>query len=190
MSTAGQPRRADAVRNRRLALDAAKTLLVVPGATVTVEAIAQQAGLGAATVVRAFGTKDALIDAAVSDLLEPLVTRGAQAMAGADSAVALRAFLLDLIEFQAAHWIVSERLTRLQVPLTSARRAELGEILRGLLRRAREAGAIRSDIAPDTIAVMLGETAYAVARAKGPSSELADGFVAIITDGLRPPSGG
>jgi len=76
MSTAVKPgRRADAVRNRRLALQAATTLLAEPGAALTVEAIATKAGLGAGTVVRAFGGKDALLDAAVSGLLEPVVRR-------------------------------------------------------------------------------------------------------------------
>lgn len=64
-------RRADAVRNRDLAVGAAMALLAKPGASLTVEAIAKRAGLGAATVVRAFGGKDALLDAAVSRLLEP-----------------------------------------------------------------------------------------------------------------------
>ncbi|WP_214415069.1 TetR/AcrR family transcriptional regulator [Sphaerisporangium fuscum] len=188
MSTTEQPRRADAIRNRRLALDAAKLLLAQPGATVTVEAIARQAGLGAATIVRAFGTKDALIDTAVSDLLKPLIQRGTQAMTEADPAVALRGFLLELIDFQAAHWIMSEQLTRLQVPLTTARRAELSEILIGLIRRAREAGAIRSDIDPGILPLVLGETTYAIARSNGASSDLASSFVTVIMDGLRPPS--
>ena len=63
MSTrAGTGSRADAVRNRQLALNAAMALLARPDAALTVEVIAKEAGLGAATVVRAFGGKDALLD--------------------------------------------------------------------------------------------------------------------------------
>ena len=68
-SVSDRGRRADAVRNRRLALEAAIELLREPGATLTVEAIAKKAGLGVGTVVRAFGSKDALLDAAVAGLL-------------------------------------------------------------------------------------------------------------------------
>jgi AcrR family transcriptional regulator len=188
MSTAEHPRRADAVRNRRLALEATKTLLAQPGTTITVEAIARQAGLGAATIVRAFGTKDALIDAAVADLLEPLIQQAHQAAAEPDPAAALHRFLLDLIDFQAAHWIVSEQLTRLQVPLTSTRRAELRKALVDMILRAREAGVIRTDIDPDVATVMLGEAAYAIARSSDASPDLAASFVTVMMDGLRPRS--
>lgn len=66
---------ADASRNRQLAHDAATALLTEPGAAPTVELIARRAGLGVGTVVRAFGGKDALIDAAVSSQLRPVVDR-------------------------------------------------------------------------------------------------------------------
>ncbi|MEO3875821.1 TetR/AcrR family transcriptional regulator [Nonomuraea sp. B12E4] len=188
MSTAEQPRRADAVRNRRLALEAAKTLLVQSGVTITVEAIARQAGLGAATIVRAFGTKDALIDAAVTDLLDPLIQRAHQALTEPDPAAALRRFLLDLIDFQAAHWVMSEQLTHLQIPLTAERRSALHQALLGMIDRAREAGAIRTDIDPAVVTVMLGEVVYAIARSSATPPALAHDFVTVLADGLRPQS--
>jgi AcrR family transcriptional regulator len=186
MSTTEHPRRADAVRNRHLALEATKTLLAQPGTTITVDAIARQAGLGAATIVRAFGTKDALIDAAVADLLETLLQRAHQAVSEPDPVVALHRFLLDLIDFQAAHWIMSEQLTRLQVPLTSARRAELRKALVDVVHRARETGAIRTDIDPGVVTVILGEAAYAIARSSEASPDLATSFITVVMDGLRP----
>lgn len=193
MSTSGltddvHPRRADAVRNRRLALEAAKTLLAQREATLTVEAIAREAGLGAATIVRAFGTKDALIDAAVTELLDPLIQRAHDAVAEGDPDTALRGFLLDLIAFQAAHWIMGEQLKDLQIPLTSARRAELHKAFLDLIGRAREAGAIRTDLDPAITTAMLGEAAYAIARSNETSPELAAGFVTVMMDGLRPQS--
>lgn len=76
MSTPGKGGlRADAVRNRQLALEAATELLAEPDTVLTVEAIAKRADLGAGTVVRAFGGKDALLDAAVAELLQPIVRR-------------------------------------------------------------------------------------------------------------------
>ncbi|MEO3805672.1 TetR/AcrR family transcriptional regulator [Nonomuraea sp. B1E8] len=182
----GRPRRADAVRNRRLALEAAKTLLARPETTLTVETIARQAGLGAATVVRAFGTKDALIDAAVADLLGPLIRRAQEALAEDDPGAALRGFLPELITFQAAHWIMSEQLEGLRVPLTTLRRAELRNTLRDLIGRAQDAGAIRADLHPAVTTVLLGEAAYAIARSNESSPELAAGFVTVMMDGLRP----
>ncbi|GAB2944956.1 TetR/AcrR family transcriptional regulator [Nonomuraea fastidiosa] len=184
-----QPRRADAIRNRNLALEAAKTLLVRPGATLTVETIARQAGLGAATVVRAFGTKDALIDAATADLLEPLVQRAREALTEDDPGAALRAFLLELIDFQAAHRVMSGQLEGLQLPLTATLRTELRDALHAMLARARDAGAIRTDIHPAVTTVLLGEATYAIARSSESSPELAAGFVTVMMDGLRPQPG-
>ncbi|WP_433253309.1 TetR/AcrR family transcriptional regulator [Streptosporangium sp. CA-135522] len=192
MSTPAAPgdqrRRADAVRNRQLALEAAKTLLAQRDATITVEAIARQAGLGAATVVRAFGNKEALIDAAVTDLLDPLIQRARDALSEPDPERALRCFLLDLIEFQSAHWVMSEQLRGLEVPSTTVQRAALRQAVLDMVSRARGAGAIRTDIDPAVATVMLGEVTYAIARSDEASRRLAEGFVTVVLDGLRPQS--
>jgi AcrR family transcriptional regulator len=125
------------VRNRQLALDAAMALLAAPDAALTVEAIARKADLGAATVVRAFGGKDALLDAAVSRLLEPVVP--------------------DLV-------------------------AAVEEMING----ARRDGAIRTDLDPAVVTTLITETAHAIARAKPPSQNLADAYLSVLPDGLRP----
>ncbi|WP_328398120.1 TetR/AcrR family transcriptional regulator [Nocardia sp. NBC_00416] len=184
--TGDQPKRADAVRNRRLALDATKTLLAQREASITVEAIARQAGLGAGTVVRAFGNKEALIDAAVADLLDPLIQRAEDTLSERDPGQALRVFLLDMIEFQSAHWVISEQLRGLKVPLTTARRAVLHQTLHDMIDRARQNGAVRRDIDTSVIAVLLGEMSYAVARSDDASRQLAESFIAIAMDGLHP----
>jgi AcrR family transcriptional regulator len=155
-------------------------------ATITVEAIARQAGLGAATVVRAFGNKDALVDAAVAELLDPLIQRTRNARSEPDARQALRALMLDVIEFQSTHWIMSEQLRGLEVPLTTARRTALREAFRDLVVHTREAGAIRTDIDDAIATMLLGEVTYAIARSDEASRQLADGFITVIMDGLRP----
>ncbi|MFI7466825.1 TetR/AcrR family transcriptional regulator [Nonomuraea sp. NPDC049646] len=187
MSTPAEPkRRADAVRNRRLALDAAMTLLAEPGATLTVEAIAKQAGLGAATVVRAFGGKDALLDAAVSRLLEPVVQRAGDLLAETTAHQALRTFLRELIAFQTAHHAVNDQLNGLDLPATTALRAGLAAAVEEMIEGARREGAIRTDLDPAVVTTLLGRTALAVARAQPPSQALADAYLTVLLDGLRP----
>src|SRR3954468_15351387 len=109
-------RRADAIRNRRLALDAATALVPEPASPPAVETIAKRAGLGAGTVVRAFGGKDALLDAAVAALLGPVVRRGDELLAHAEPEPALRTFLAELVAFQAAHYAIDEQLGGLDLP--------------------------------------------------------------------------
>ncbi|GAA4614733.1 TetR/AcrR family transcriptional regulator [Actinoallomurus liliacearum] len=174
------------MRNRRLALDATKTLLAQREATITVEAIARQAGLGAATVVRAFGNKEALVDAAVADLLDPFIQRARDTLSEPDPEQALRALLLDLIEFQSAHWIIGEQLRGLTVPLTTARRAVLRQTLDDLVAWARENGVVRDDIDATVVAMLLGEVSYAIARSDEASPRLTESFITVIMDGLRP----
>jgi AcrR family transcriptional regulator len=179
-------RRADAVRNRRLALQAATALLAEPGAALTVEAIATKAGLGAGTVVRAFGCKDALLDAAVSGLLAPVVQRARDLLHQTSPDQALRTFLAELIAFQAAHHAISGQLRDLDMPATAARRAELARAGQEMIAAAQRDGAIRTDIEPAVAATLIGQTAYAIARSRPASQELADALITVLMDGLRP----
>ena len=187
MSTpGGRGRRADAVRNRRLALQAATALLAEPGIPLTVEAIAAKAGLGAGTVVRAFGGKDALLDAAVSGLLEPVVRRGRALLEETSPEEALRTFLAELMAFQSAHHAISDQLGGLNLPATTALRAELARVSQEMILGARRDGKIRTDIDPTVTATLIGEAAYAIARTRPASQELAGAFITVLMDGLRP----
>ncbi|WP_412543209.1 TetR/AcrR family transcriptional regulator [Longispora sp. K20-0274] len=177
--------RADAVRNRQLALDATTALLAEPGAVLTVEAIARRAGLGAGTVVRTFGGKDALLDAAVSGLLGPVVDRARALAARPDPAPALRTLLAELIAFQGAHHAVTDHLGGLDLPATGALRAELADAVLQLIAGGRRDGTIRTDLDPGVTSTLIGETTFAIART-APSAELAEAFLTVLMDGLRP----
>lgn len=178
--------RADALRNRRRALDTATALLAEPGGPLTVEVIAERAGMGAGTVVRAFGGKGALMDAAVAELLEPLVVRGRELLERDGGATALRTFLAELIAFQAAHHAVDDQLAGLDLPATTALRAELVRVVGAMLGRARAEGTIRSDIDPELITSVVSETAFAIAKASHGAPELAEAYLEVLMDGLRP----
>jgi AcrR family transcriptional regulator len=179
-------RRTDAVRNRQLVLEATKTLLAEGGATITVDAISRRAGVGAATVVRTFGNKAALIDAAVAELLEPLIQRGRDALSEPSAEVGLRGFLIEAIAFQSAHWIMGERLGELDLPATMAQRAALNKAGLDLVTRARDDGAIRTDIDATVVTVLIGEVTYAIARSESASRTLSESYISVIMDGLRP----
>ncbi|GAA1186131.1 AcrR family transcriptional regulator [Kitasatospora gansuensis] len=182
----GGGRRADAVRNRQLALQAATALLAEPGTPLTVEAIAKRAGLGAATVVRAFGGKDALLDTAVSGLLEPVVHRAGQLLAETTPDQALRTFLAELITFQSAHHAINDQLDGLTLPATTALRAQLVQAVQEMITGAQHNGTLRTDLDPTLTTTLIGRTAYAIARTQPPSPELADAYLTVLLDGLRP----
>jgi Transcriptional regulator len=184
-SVSDRGRRADAVRNRRLALEAAIELLREPGATLTVEAIAKKAGLGVGTVVRAFGSKDALLDAAVAGLLQPIVDRAQHLLATEKPENALRTFLAELMAFQAEHQAIGDQLRGLELPATTALRAELTQTVKKMLAKARRTGTVRGDIRPAILGALIAETAFSLARA-GASRQHIDAYLTVLMDGLRP----
>ena len=59
----------------------------------------------------------------------------------------------------------------------------------GARTRRQLAGAIRTDIDPAVAATLVGRTAYAIARSRTASQELADAFITVMMDGLRPSNG-
>lgn len=186
-SEGGVPRRrTDAVRNRHLVLEATKALLAEGGAAITVAVISRRAGVGAATVVRTFGSKEALVDAAVADLLEPLIRRGRAALSEPDAEQALRGFLAEAIAFQSAHWVMGERLEVMELPATAAQRAALDRVGLDLITKARDDGVIRTDIDVAVVAVLISELTYAVARSASGSRALSEAYLSVILDGLRP----
>jgi AcrR family transcriptional regulator len=146
----------------------------------------KRADVGAATVVRSFGNKEALIDVAVADLLEPIIQRARDALSEADSEMALRSFLLELLTFQSAHWIMGEQLRELDLPATTAQRAALQRSALDLVSRARDNGVIRTDIDLAIAVVLIGEATYAVARSESASAKLFESYVSVLMDGLRP----
>ncbi|MGT2525904.1 TetR/AcrR family transcriptional regulator [Streptomyces nojiriensis] len=167
-------------------MDAATALLAEPGVSLTVETIAKRAGLGAATVVRAFGGKDALLDAAVARLLGPVIQRARDLLAQDTPYQALRTFLRELIAFQTAHHAIHDQLTGLNLPATTALRADLVGAVEEMLDGARRDGLVRADLDPAVTTALIGATALAVARVEPSSPDLVDAYLTVLLDGLAP----
>jgi hypothetical protein len=55
-----------------------------------------------------------------------------------------------------------------------------------MIAGARAEGAIRIDIDPAVTATLIGQSSYAIARTRPASRELADAFITVLMDGLRP----
>lgn len=72
------------------------------------------------------------------------------------------------------------------MPATTALRAELVRVVTEMITSARRDGAIRGDLDPAVTATLIGQTAYAIARPRPASPELADVFITVLMDGLRP----
>lgn len=150
---AHRPLRADAERNRQRILDAARELFSERGLCVTLNDIAHHAGVGVGTVYRRFPDKARLIEELFEERLGELVAAMDRGIADPDPWHGLTTFLERALELQVADRGLRDII--FQMPGGLERVAEIrGRLLpRGteLVRRARDAGALRADIAAEDL---------------------------------------
>ena len=134
-----EPERADAARNRRRLLDAAATLVRQHGAdAVTMDAVAQAAGVGKGTVFRRFGDRaglmSALLDHTETEMQEAFLHGPPPLGPGADPVERLIAFgcaRLRIIELHGALLrAANEGQTRFSAPARGAHLAHVSALLR------------------------------------------------------------
>ncbi|MFJ3913642.1 TetR/AcrR family transcriptional regulator [Streptomyces vinaceus] len=144
-----RPLRADAERNRQLIMETAARLFAQRGATVPLNEIAREAGIGVATAYRRFPDLQALLDALFTERFTTFLDLASASEQEPDPGQALRHYLLE-----AAQWRARDRA--LEVILANAdveaepiavMRDDLARRVEGLAERAVAAGAVRADFA-------------------------------------------
>ncbi|MFD7233012.1 TetR/AcrR family transcriptional regulator [Streptomyces sp. NPDC059881] len=183
------PLRKDAARNWDRIVAVARAL-VDEGTPLQLNDVARRAGLGVGTVYRHFSTPEALLETIATPCLEALVAHGEQALADTDPWRALEGFLTRTVEAQvtdaslapvtAAPANALARTTELKQSLWSAGTT--------LLDRAREAGAVRPDLASGDLVPLMCGIAYAVdvhGAAPDDRIDTARRYLATLLGGLR-----
>jgi AcrR family transcriptional regulator len=160
--------RADAERNRRRLLDAAEALFRERGLEVGVAEIAQRAGVGRGTLFRNFPTKQDLIAAIVIERMGEATEYGRKLLDAPDAGEALFSFIEEVAGRQQLDRCLFEAVadTFLANQDIRAAHAEIVGGLDDLLTRAKEAGAVRSDVgAMDVLMLLKGVCEAATAFA-------------------------
>jgi AcrR family transcriptional regulator len=149
--------RADAERNRRRVLEAAQTLFRERGLDVGVAEIAQRAGVGRGTLFRNFPTKQDLIAAIVIERMKEATEDGRRLLDAPDAGEALFGFLEDVAGRQQLDRSLFEAVADTFLANQDIRAAHAGVVgaLEELLTRAKEAGAVRSDVAAMDVLMLL-----------------------------------
>ncbi len=184
---AGEPRRADARRNRERVLNAAEAVFAESGLKAPIEEVARRAGVGVGTVCRNFATKQELVAAVVGAMYETLLHEVDRALADPDPAHAFERFVIGLPEFQARHRPLADQMASENM-LDGAASEPREKVLRSvseLVARAQAAGAIRTDIGPGDISMLFSGVAHATGVVGDLQPVLRERFVRIILDGLR-----
>lgn len=149
MSTENRPLRADAERNRQAIICAAGSVLAQEGSDVTLEHIADVAGVGVGTIYRRFSSVEELMGVVLEEKMRRYAERTEQAAQQAETEPweAFRDYVMFTLEQQATDAAFSDALLSPRAG-TDLFRDELSRAFRASVRlvdRAREAGAVRED---------------------------------------------
>jgi AcrR family transcriptional regulator len=183
----GRPLRADARRNRERVLTAAREVFAEQGREAQMDDVARRAQVGVGTVYRHFPTKEALIDALVTEAFgRLLVVAQEQALREDDPWDALVTTLWAGAQILAGDRAVSAIMAEMYGPVNvdPDQQLQMTETMTILVDRAREAGALRADVILDDIPTVMCGVGMATCK---PHS-VPDAWrrhVAIIIDGLR-----
>jgi AcrR family transcriptional regulator len=181
--------RADARRNRKLILDAARRCFAEQGLEAQIDEIADKAGVGVGTVYRHFPTKRALAEALAADHFQRLAENARAALEEDDSWEGFRAFMHRSAEVQANDRALAEVMAAQPDVMREAAtgREDLHEAVAELVARAQRAGKLRPDVVPDDVPMLMCGLGRATrVGSKGPTMSW-QRYLAIVLDGLRAP---
>lgn len=180
-------RRADAERNRALLLEVAREQRDRCGAVPPLADLAALAGVGVGTAYRNFATPRGLVEELADESLQQLLIAGRAALADEDPA-ALDGFLTRVVRMLAADSSLADVVSRPGDATTGVGEAvaALGDLLAGLLDRARAAGRIRPDLTAADVHHLVCGLQFALRLSDTADRAAADRYTAVLLAGLRP----
>lgn len=187
MSTVERPLRRDAERNRQRILAAARELFAERGLAVTLDDVADRAGLGVGTVYRRFSCRDQLVDALFEEQMVEILALVDASLEIEDPWLGLQTFLERLVALQAADRGLKEAL--LGTTEGRERVARVREQMRprvtALVERAQAAGQLRDDLSASDFALLQIMVGTVVDVATPARPELWRRFLTLMLDGMR-----
>ncbi len=174
--------RADAERNRRRVLQAAKDAFSSLGFEASYHDIARLAEVGVGTVYRRYPERPALLEAVLLDILDDLTTHAVRATAEGDGWPAFEAFFIRLADVHRRYAGLSDQLAGGASRAVETARNHWLDKLRALCAHAQAHG-LRQDIGPRELHYLAGLFASKECKLAGGSSQAL--ATRVILDGLR-----
>lgn len=176
------PKRADARRNRERVLAAAREAFAAGGESTSLEEVARRAGVGIGTLYRHFPNRQALLEALYVNEVEQ-VCRSAAQLEDAEPWQAFSEWFERLIGYLATkRALATELLNYLDedAPLFKECRSGLYAAGEPLLKRAQEAGVVRTDVEfPQVMHMVVG-----ISKIPSDRGQI-EHILRIALDGLR-----
>jgi AcrR family transcriptional regulator len=185
VTTAAAATRSDAVRNRAKLVASARELFAKRGVDVSVEEITHHAGVGMGTLYRHFPTKHELIDAVLEDALDDIFELARTAAAAEDAWHGLTMFIEGVLELRVQNRGIRDLIASGD---HGARHAEMRKrirpIIRSLIVRAQEQGALRKDFKLDDVAFVLQSVGRVIETGDGGRNAWRR-YLSFVLDGMR-----
>ena len=187
MTLTERPLRADAERNRRRIMDAARELFADRGLDVTLNDIARHAGVGVGTVYRRFPDKEVLIEALFEERLAELEAIARAGLTMADPWEGIVATLTGVLELQEADRGFKELVLSVGrrrdgiAPI----RARMAPVVAELMARAKAAGQLREDIVPQDFPLLQILLGAVIDVSRDASPGLWRRYLELILQGMR-----
>src|SRR5215216_2148239 len=165
--------RADAEQNRARVLQAARELFAEQGLDASANSIARRAGVGIATLLRRFPTRDDLIAAAFAEKMTAYTHAIDDALAAADPWQGFCTYIERVCQMQADDRGFADVLT-MTFPTAKAFEEERNRSARALtelLERAKAAGQLRDDFAHQDLPLILMANAGVVTATRDAAPE-------------------
>jgi AcrR family transcriptional regulator len=183
-AAAAPPMRADARRSHDRLLAAATAAFAENGADAPLEDIARRAGVGIGTLYRHFPTRLDLQEAVFRTQVDAVCAQGEELAGSPSAGDAFAGWLRVLASYLVtkrglAHALIAARGQNSEVISTCS------QIMRDtagrLLERAQQAGAVRGDLTPMDVMMLVHGVVVATER----TPEQADRLLSLTLDGLR-----
>jgi AcrR family transcriptional regulator len=186
-TNAGRALRADAERNRQRIVDAAQHVFAEKGLDVPLEDIAGQAGVGIATLYRRFPTREELVVAVFERNLREHAEAAEKALASPDPWAGFTGYVERACHMQATNKGFTDVSTMALTTSAAAERLRQRayQAIVELLRRAQEAGAMRDDIVPEDIPLLLMANAGVVHATRDAAPHAWRRLIAFLLEGFR-----
>jgi AcrR family transcriptional regulator len=179
-------RKAEAARNDRVILDAAREVFMrEPGAPIS--AVAHRAGVGVGALYRRYASKEVLLQTLCADGLRQFAAIAAGALAAdVPPAAAFTQFIEGIIDSDVHALTVALAGTFTPTEELHALAARAGALGEQVFARAQAAGALRADLQATDLP-MLFEQVTAIRLGSSPrTAELRRRYLALLLDALRP----
>ena len=183
-AAAERPLRADARRNRERLVTAAREVFAEQGVSASMEAIARKAGVGVGTLYRHFPTRLDVVEAVYEEDVQELTDAAQRAVSTLEPGPAVEAFFDSFLRYaQTKKTLLTELRQAFEKnpAMRSRNRDRIDAAFDLVIERAKQAGAIRTDVNGSDITQLVGP----ICTNESLSPDQTKRLMGMILDGLR-----